>query len=79
MTSALREHWRVNNNAYPQRFELTQTDLEALAGHRELVTRTMNFSLRTELGQEFLGVPIVVSNDGNAMVALDGTRVPLSS
>lgn len=46
--------------------------------NRELVVTTMNYSNRSALGEDFLGVPVVVSDAGNVMVAADGTRVSLS-
>ena len=79
MVSALREHWKANNNVYPQRFELLQATLDVLVKERTLVNSTMNFNERSALGEDFLGVPITVSQDGNAMVAADGSRVPLAS
>ncbi|WP_286999687.1 MULTISPECIES: hypothetical protein [Comamonas] len=78
MTGALREHWKAHNNAYPQRFELTASAHAALVENRELVVTTMNYSNRSALGEDFLGVPIVVSDAGNVMVAADGARVSLS-
>ncbi|WP_286997433.1 MULTISPECIES: hypothetical protein [Comamonas] len=77
MTGALREHWKTHNNAYPQRFELTASAHAALVENRELVVTTMNYSNRSALGEDFLGVPIVVSEAGNVMVAVDGSVVPL--
>ena len=79
MISALREHWKANNNAYPQRFELTQSTFDGLLADRRLVNETMNYPLNLKNGyeKEFLGVPVAVSVEGNAMVAMDGTRVPL--
>lgn len=80
MTSALREHWKANSNAYPQRFELTQVAYDALIADRTLVNTTMNFveNLQAGLHGEFLGVPLVVA-DVNVMVAANGDRVPLES
>ena len=77
MTGALREHWKAHNNAYPQRFELTASAHAALVENRELVVKSMNYSNRSALGEDFLGVPIVVSDAGNVMVAVDGSVVPL--
>lgn len=77
MTGALREHWKTHNNAYPQRFELTASAHAALVENRELVVTTMNYSNRSALGEDFLGVPVVVSDAGNVMVAVDGSVVPL--
>jgi hypothetical protein len=77
MTGALREHWKTRNNAYPQRFELTASAHAALVENRELVVKSMNYSNRSALGEDFLGVPIVVSDAGNVMVAVDGSVVPL--
>ena len=79
MVSALREHWKANDNAYPQRFELTQVTLEALVAARKLVNDTMNFKKPAGWEGEFLGVPLVLSTEGDAMIAKDGTRVPLGS
>ena len=79
MTGALREHWKANDNAYPQRFELTQVTLEALVAARKLVNDTMNFKKYAGWEQEFLGVPVVLSTEGDAMIDKDGARVPLSS
>jgi hypothetical protein len=79
MISAVREHWKANNNAYPQRFELTQSTLDGLLADRRLVNETMNYPLNLKNGyeKEFLGVPVTVSSEGNALIALDGTRVSL--
>ena len=79
MVSALREHWKANDNAYPQRFELTPVTLDSLAATRKLVTDTMNFKKGDGWEQEFLGVPLVLSPEGDAMIDKDGTRVPLSA
>ena len=79
MVSALREHWKANDNAYPQRFELTQVTLEALVAARKLVNDTMNFKKYPDWEQEFLGVPVVLSTEGDAMIDKDGTRVPLGA
>ena len=79
LVSALREHWKANDNAYPQRFELTQVTLEALVAARKLVNDTMNFKKYPGWEKEFLGVPLVMSTEGDAMIAKDGTRVPLSA
>ncbi len=80
MISAVREHWKANNNAYPQRFELTQSTLDGLLADRRLVNETMNYPLNLKNGyeKEFLGVSVAVSSEGNALIALDGTRVPLN-
>lgn len=77
MTGALREHWKTHNNAYPQRFELTASAHAGLVENRELVVKSMNYSNRSALGEDFLGVPVVVSDAGNVMVAVDGSVVPL--
>lgn len=79
MTVALREHWKANNNAYPQRFELMQAAFEQLIADRTLVNTTMNFLENMQEGwhEEFLGVPLVVASS-NVMVAANGDRVPLS-
>lgn len=79
MTSALREHWKAHDNAYPQRFELMQSTLDTLVAHRKLINDTMNFKLNKGFSEVFMGVPIQVSVEGNALVAVDGTRVPLEA
>jgi len=82
MTSALREHWKANDGAYPQRFELLQSTYDAFVTDRRLVNTSMNFLenlQRKGWEDEFLGVPIAVSADGNAMVSANGDRVILAS
>ena len=39
----------------------------------------MNFKKGDGWEQEFLGVPLVLSTEGDAMIDKDGTRVPLSA
>ena len=46
---------------------------------RKLVNDTMNFKKYPDWEQEFLGVPLVLSTEEDAMIAKDGTRVPLSA
>lgn len=79
MVGVLREHWKANDNAYPQRFELSQVTLDALVAARKIVNETMKFSRASGWEREFLGVPVVLSTEGGAMIAKDGARVPLGA
>lgn len=79
MTSALRDHWSSHGNTYPQKFILTKPTLTALNQLRDLVNSTMANRVRPGWELEFLGVPIEVSSEGNAMMATDGSLVPLES
>lgn len=79
MLAALHEHWKANNNAYPQCYELTKIALDDLNAGRSLVRKSIG--LKTLEGNdfhEFHGVKLVVG-EINALVAKDGTRVPLVS
>lgn len=77
MISALREHWKANENSYPQCFELTEIALDDFRSYRAMLKKSIG--LRPLAGKdfnEFLGVKLVVG-ESNAMIAKDGLRVPL--
>lgn len=77
MLAALRGHWKANDNAYPQCFELTKESLEALNASRTLVKKSIG--LKPLVGDDFNnfhGVKLAIG-DSNALIAKDGTRVPL--
>lgn len=77
MLGALREHWKANDNAYPQCFELTKMALEDLNTTRQTVKTSIG--LKALAGDDFKmfhGVKLAVG-DSNALIAKDGTRVPL--
>lgn len=76
MTGALREHWKANDNAYPQCFELTQASFDGLIASRELVIKGLGAKELPGGKDQFLGVKIVIGSS-NAMIAKDGTRVEL--
>lgn len=78
MVAALRDHWKAHDNAYPQRFELTQDAFNALNETRKTVIATMNFTFRPGWENDFLGVPVAVSGAGSCMVDKDGNQVPLA-
>ena len=74
MTEGVINHWKANNNAYPQKFILTP---EQHAGYAE--------SRRTGIGgpksdvHEHMGVPVEISeNTPGVMIAADGSKVSLS-
>lgn len=78
MVSALREHWKAHDNAYPQRFELSQAEFTTLNETRKTVISTMNYGFRPGWEHDFLGVPVAVVDAGNCLVDKDGNRVPLA-
>lgn len=77
LLALLREHWKTHNHAYPQRFELTATDLQSLLQERQLVNETMNFKLVPGWEGFFHGTPVQAA-DTSCMVDVNGQRIPLS-
>jgi hypothetical protein len=77
LLALLREHWKTHNNAYPQRFELTASDLQALLQERSLVNETMNFKQVPGWEGHFHGTPVQAA-DVSCMVDVHGQHVPLS-
>lgn len=78
MVAALRDHWKTHDNAYPQRFELSQDAFNTLNETRKTVITTMNYTLRPGWENDFQGVSVVVADGGSCMVDKDGNRVPLA-
>lgn len=79
MLGALHEHWKANNNAYPQCFELTKIALDDLNAGRTLVRKTVGLKpLEGNEFHEFHGVKLVVG-ESNALVAKDGTRAQITA
>lgn len=76
MTQALRTHWKENDNAYPQKYVLTEASLKTLNDLRTLVNSTMGNKERPGWQTEFLGVKIE-TGDSDHMVSADGSPVPL--
>lgn len=72
MSLALQAH----NNAYPQKFVLTDSALTTLNQVRKLVNESIASPLQSGWEREFMGVPLEIG-PANAMVGLDGTETPL--
>ncbi|MGN1055982.1 MAG: hypothetical protein ACI4QS_04610 [Comamonas sp.] len=77
LVAALREHWKIHNNAYPQRIELTPEDLQALKQARQLVNQTMNFKLAPGWEESFHGTPVQAGNM-SCLVDAQGQRIPVT-
>lgn len=77
MTKALQAHWKAHENAYPQKFVLTDSALTALNDCRRLVMESIASPLSPGWEREFMGVSIE-KGTANVMIALDGTEVPLT-
>ena len=78
MVTALRDHWKAYENAYPQCFELSWDAFNTLNETRKTVVSTMNYGFRPGWEHDFLGVPVSVVDAGNCLVDKDGNRVPLA-
>lgn len=76
MIGALREHWKANDNAYPQCFELTQASFDGLIALRRIVIEGLGSKELPGGKDKFLGVKIVIGSS-NALIAKDGARVEL--
>lgn len=79
LVQAMRAHWKLHNNANPQQLALTPASWQALNDTRALVNESMGFTLSANWQQEFQGVPLVHSDDVDAMVDVLGERKPLSA
>ena len=77
MTTAIQNHWKAHNNAYPQSIELTDASWNELISMRKLVQASMAFSLQPGWDQHLLGVPVHRGADHNEVVCADGQRLPL--
>ncbi|MGF6211819.1 hypothetical protein ABIE32_001685 [Comamonas sp. 4034] len=78
MVSAIRAHWAQHDNAYPQCIELDPVSMKEFVETREVVRKGLAGRELPEGQQELLGVKLVVG-ESNALVAKDGTRVPLQA
>ena len=70
------QDWKAHNNAYPQKFVLTDSALTTLNQVRKLVNESIASPLQSGWEREFMGVPLEIG-PANAMVGLDGTETPL--
>ena len=76
MTNAIRAHWSQHDNAYPQCIELDGVSLKDFIETRNIVRKGLGSPPSTEAVPTLLGVKLVLG-DSNALIAKDGTRVPL--
>ncbi len=76
MVSAIRAHWSQHDNAYPQCIELDAASLKDFIETRKVVRKGLGSPPSTEAVPTLLGVKLV-PGDTNALIAKDGTRVPL--
>jgi hypothetical protein len=77
MLQALQAHWKTNANAYPQKFVLTATALEALNTSRKLVNESIATKQSQGWEKTFMGVKLEVGPT-NVMVGEDGTETLLA-
>lgn len=75
--TAIHAHWKAHDNAYPQAIQLTDTAWRELNAVRRLVNDSMAFTLQPGWEQSLHGVRIERSPDTNAVLAVDGQRLPL--
>ena len=76
LIAMVRDHWKTHDNAYPQRIELSASDMQALLDERKLVNETMNFQLQPGWEQTFHGTPVQLA-DVSCMVDVNGQRLPV--
>ena len=77
LTAIMRDHWKRHNNAYPQRIELSASDMQLLLDERVLVNQTMNYSPQPGWQDSFLGVPLQQA-DVSCVVDVAGERLPIA-
>lgn len=76
LIAILREHWKTHNYAYPQRIELSASDLQVLSDERTLVNETMNFKLTDGWEASFHGTPVQLG-DVSCVIDLHGAFIPV--
>ncbi|WP_312566640.1 hypothetical protein [Comamonas sp.] len=77
LITMVRDHWKTYDNAYPQRIELSASDMQALLDERKLVNETMNFQLPPGWEQTFHGTPVQLA-DASCFVDVNGQRMPIT-
>ena len=77
LIAIVREHWKTHNNVYPQRIELSPSDMKDLLDARLMVNETMNFQLTPGWEQSFHGTPVQLA-DVSCVVDDNGQRLPVS-
>lgn len=75
--TAIHDHWKAHHNRYPQAIQLTDTAWRELNAMRKLVNDSMAFSPQPGWEQSLHGVHIERSADTNAVLDMDGQRLPL--
>lgn len=75
--TAIHDHWKAHGNTYPQAIQLTQSSWSELNAMRRLVNESMAFTLKPGWEQSLHGVHIVRSADINAVLDVNGQRLPL--
>lgn len=78
LIAILRDHWKTHNNAYPQRIELSASDMQSLYAERQLVNESMNFKPAPGWEESFHGAPVQLG-DVSCVVDIHGERIPLTS
>lgn len=76
LVAILREHWKTYNNAYPQRIELSASDMQVLSDERTLVNETMNFKPTGGWQASFHGTPVQLG-DVSCVIDLHGACIPV--
>lgn len=77
LTTILREHWKHHDKAYPQRIELSPSDVQTLYADRKLVNDSMNFKLQPGWEDTFHGVPVQQA-ELSAVVDVNGQRIAVT-
>ena len=78
LIAILREHWKAHNNAYPQRIELSASDMQVLNDERTLVNETMNFKLTDGWEASFHGRAVELG-DVSCVIDLPGACIPVAA
>lgn len=76
LIAILRDHWKTHDNAYPQRIELSASDMQALLEVRQLVNHNMNFKPQDGWETHLQGVPLQLG-DVTCVVDVHGVPIPV--
>lgn len=75
--TAIHEHWKAHDNAYPQAIELTDATWHEVNALRKLINDSMAFSLKPGWEKVLHGVPLESGASVDAVRDIDGQHLPL--
>lgn len=77
LVRVIADHWKANDNRYPQKIILTPAQFEALSEYRRIGRLALNDDKAVEVSK-FLGVPLEQDpGTPGLLIASDGSGIPV--